>query len=676
MKNRVQASLLVSLVLGCSAAQGGEAPLVDLTLEELARLDVATVSRKAQKLSDTPAAVTVLSAEEIRRSGARSVPEALRDVPGVTVSQIGSGRWAVGVRGTDGRFSNKLLVQIDGRSVYSPLFSGVFWEALDVMLEDVERIEVIRGAGASLWGANAVNGVINIVTRKATATQGGLVSAGIDDQGQPTLAARQGIDLGDAGAGRVFIKGSELSRSRTANGREDSDSNRGWSGGFRLDGAGSGADAWSVMGNAYHRNSRENIVSSSVAGFQGLYPIDFEFEGSSLQGRRNWGWLGGEASLQAYVDHQFANVGSYGRGTVDTVDADFQHRLAAEGAHELMWGLGARYVRTEIIAVTSILGLDPARRHSRVLSAFVQDEITLVPKTWKLTVGGRFEYSSLSRFEPQPTVRLMWTPSMDDSLWTSWSRAARTPSIGESDATILYGFRAAPPQAPFPAVATISSPWPDWNRRAERLDAFEFGYRRNLGRASLEAVAFYNDYRRLIGTHMDPNGLVFPGLPIPIPPYYAPSQSLYRGNFGAARSHGLELGLDLPVTSSLRLQASYTVMDTRAKSSSDPALEAYGRSIETTSPHHWASLRAMMNAGRGHEFDLVLRRIGAIGEASVPAYTTVDLRYGWRVGPLFDLSLGIQNLFDPLHLEYVSNFFPGQPAYQPRRGYLQGVWRY
>lgn len=674
--NRVKAGFLASVVLGCSAAQGGEAPLVDLTLEELARLDVATVSRKAQKLSDTPAAVTVLSSEEIRRSGARSIPEALREVPGVTVSQIGSGRWAVGVRGTDGRFSNRLLVQIDGRSVYSPLFSGVFWESLDILLEDVERIEVIRGAGASLWGANAVNGVINIVTRKATSTRGGLVSAGIDDKGRPTMAVRQGFDLGDAGAGRVYIKGSELSRSRSAGDREDSDSNRGWSAGFRLDGAGSGEDAWSVLGNAYRRTSAENIVSSSVAGFQGLYPISFEFEGSSLQGRRNWGWLGGEASLQAYLDHQFANVGSYGRGTVDTIDVDFQHRLAPEGAHELMWGLGARYVRTEIMATTSILAVDPALRHSRVLSAFVQDEITLVPKTWKLTLGGRFEYSSMTRFEPQPTARLMWTPSVDDSLWTSWSRAARTPSIGESDATILYGFSAAPPQAPFPAVATISSPGPRWNRRAERLDAFELGYRRMLGNATLEAVAFYNDYRRLIGTYSDPNGLGFPGLPIPIPPFYAPTQLLYRSNVSEARSHGLELGVDLPVTSSLRLQASYTVMDTRAKASSDLALEAYGKGLETTSPHHWASLRTMFNAGQGHEFDLILRRVGSIGAAGVAAYTAVDLHYGWRVGPLFDLSLGIQNLFDPLHLEYVSNFFPGQPVYQPRRGYLQGVWRY
>ena len=210
-------------LMWAATAWAEEAPLVDLALEDLARLEVATVSRKAQKLSETSAAVTVLTAEDIRRSGARSVPEALREVPGVSVTQIGAGRWAVGVRGYAGRFSNKLLVLIDGRSVYSPLFSGVFWEALDVMLEDVERIEVVRGPGASLWGANAVNGVINIVTRKATASRGGLLSMRLDNQGHPAVAVRQGVELGGAGALRVFAKGNELAESRSASGESGVD---------------------------------------------------------------------------------------------------------------------------------------------------------------------------------------------------------------------------------------------------------------------------------------------------------------------------------------------------------------------------------------------------------------------------------------------------------------------
>ena len=658
------------------AARAQDASLADLSLEELVRLDVTAVSRKAQKLSDTPAAVTVLSAADIRRSGARSVPEALREVPGVIVAQIGAGRWSVGVRGGEGRFSNKLLVQIDGRSIYSPLFSGVFWEALDVVLEDIERIEVIRGPGASLWGANAVNGVINIITRKATATVGSLVSATVDDGGHSSLSVRQGISLGDAGALRVFAKGSELGGSRTRDGASEPDYNRGWLAGFRMDGAGSGVDAWTLQGNSSRRTSGENIIATSLTGEPAPLSLDFVFESASLLGRYNWGLAGGEASIQAYVDHQFANVGTYGKGTVNTADLDFQHRLVPYGVHEIMWGLGGRMLQTEIVAASSVLSITPPRRQSRVFSAFVQDEITLVPQTWKLTVGGRFEYSSRSRFEPQPTARLMWTPNMEDSVWASWSRAARTPSIGESDATILFGAQPTPPGSPFPMVVLASRPGEGWNRRAERVDTLELGYRRNLGNGSFEAVLFHNDYHRLISEQTDPNGLVFPTSPLPVAPFVAPIQYLQRGSQSAARSHGIEVGADLPLTAALRLQASYTVMDTRVRRSADAAANATARHLEESAPQHWGSLRMTVNLGGGQEFDVAARRVGAIGTGNVPAYTAVDLRYAWRVNRYFDLYFIAQNLFDPLHLEYVSNFFPGQPVYQPRRAFIQGVWRF
>lgn len=674
--SRRLACLLAPTLCWTTAASAGEASLADLSLEELVRLDVSAVSRKAQKLSDTPAAITVLSAADIRRSGARSVPEALREVPGVIVAQIGSGRWAVGVRGAEGRFSNKLLVQIDGRSVYSPLFSGVFWEALDVMLADVERIEVIRGPGASLWGANAVNGVINIVTRKATASPGGLVSASVDDRGNPTVAVRQGISLGDAGAMRVYAKGSDLAPSRTRDGRSEPDYNRGWLAGFRMDGAGSGVDAWMLQGNTSRRTSGENINTFSLTGDGLLIPLDFVFESSNLLGRYNWGLAGGEASLQAYMDHQLANVGTYGRGTVNTADVDFQHRLVPTGAHELMWGLGARMVQTEIIATSAVLNLSPSRRNFRVFSAFVQDEITLDPQTWKLTLGGRFEYSSMARFEPQPTARLMWTPNLNDSMWASWSRAARTLSIGESDASILFGAQPTPAGSPFPMVVVGSRPGLGWNRRAERVDTLELGYRRNLGNGSVEAVLFHNNYHRLVSEWYDPNGLIFPTSALPVEPFVAPLQYLQRGSEGSARSHGVEVAVDVPVTDALRLQASYTLMDTRVRRGADGAADVGGRALEQAAPQHWGTLRMSFNLGGGKEVDVAARHVGAVGAGDVPAYTAVDFRYAWRVSRYFDLYFVAQNLFDPLHLEYVSNFFPGQPVYQPRRAFIQGVWRF
>ena len=666
--------LAVIPALVSAAVRAEEAALAELELEDLARLDVATVSRKAQKLSETPAAVTVLSAEDIRRSGARSVPEALREVPGVNVAQIGAGRWAVGVRGVEGRYSNKLLVQIDGRSVYSPLFSGVFWEGLDVMLEDVERIEVVRGPGASLWGSNAVNGVINIVTRKATATRGGLVAARIDSQGNPTVAVRQGVEFDGVAALRVFAKGSELPRLRTADGESGGDGNRGWLSGFRMDGAGGGSHAWMVQGNIYRRSNAENLLINGAGG-AATVPLDAVLEGSNLVGRYTWGLAGGEASVQAYVDRQIITILGYGEGKVGTADVDFQHRLAPLGDHELLWGAGTRYVQTALDVTTAVLSASPSDRSFQITSAFVQDEITLQPRTWKLTLGGRIEHSTLAHLEPQPTVRLMWTPTEADSLWTHWSRAARTPSIGETGTSILFGIQPTGNPA-LPLVATVSRPGPGWRPRAERVDALELGYRRSLGNGSFEAVLFHHDYRRLISDYQDPAGLQMPGVPLPMPPYFAPIQNFYRGNVGRADSTGLELGLDLPVTHSLRLQASYTVMNLRPAASADPLTDASGRALAAASPHHWASLHGLLNMGRGRELDLMLRRVGSVGHGDVPAYTAVDLRYGWRASADFELAVVGVNLFDQRHLEYVSSLFPSQPTYQGRQGFVQGVWRF
>jgi len=662
-------------MLWAATAWAEEAPLVDLALEDLGRLEVATVSRKAQKLSETSAAVTVLTAEDIRRSGARSVPEALREVPGVSVAQIGAGRWAIGVRGFAGRFSNKLLVLIDGRNVYSPIFSGVFWEALDVMLEDVERIEVVRGPGASLWGANAVNGVINIVTLKATASRGGLLSMQLDSQGHPAVAVRQGVELGGAGALRVFAKGNELAESRSAGGEPGIDGNRGWLAGFRVDSAGSGTNAWMVQGNIYRRSNRENLQARAQAGLPLLLHLGAELEGSSLVGRHTWGLAGGEASLQGYVDTQRIEAINYGTGEVRTADLDFQHRLAPMGAHELMWGLGNRFVETSIHLSTPVLVVSPSDRKFNVASAFVQDEITLQPRVWKLTLGGRFEHSTMSSLEPQPNARLMWTPTDADSVWANWSRAARTPSVGEIDTQTFAGLQQTG-NPRMPVVAMVTRPGPNWEPRAERLDALELGYRRGFGNGSVEAVLFHHDYTHLTSIALDPGGVVLPGVAGLVPVGVLPLQYLNRGNVGSARSTGLELGLDLPVTESLRLQASYTLMDIRAGRSSDPVTQASGAALEEASPHYWANLHGLLSLGRGRKLDLMVRRVGAIDLGHVPAYTSVDLRYGWRVSRSFELAVVGLNLFDPLHQEHASDFVPSQPAYQPRQGFAQGLWRF
>jgi len=657
--------LLLAVLLGSELAWAGEASFIDLPLEDLGKLEVAAVSRKAQKLADTPAAVTVLSAEDIRRSGARSIPEALREVPGVNVAQIGAARWAVGVRGAQGRFANKLLVQVDGRSIYNPLFSGVFWEAQDIMIEDVERIEVVRGPGASLWGANAVNGVINVVTRKASATRGGLASVSADSQGGVTTAVRQGVELEGGGAMRVFAKGRDLGRSETVDGDRASDKAGGWLAGFRLDGEG----GWMVQGNAYRHTSKELLPISMALDPRGGFPVSFVFEGSNLLARRHWAMAGGDATFQAYVDHTDARLNAQGNGKIDIVDVDFQHTLAPMGRHDLMWGLGARYGRVDFDSNSPAFTFQDRLVEYRIASAFVQDEISLVPQTWMLTLGSRFEHSTLADFETQPTVRLMWTPTKDDSLWLNWSRAARTPSIGEVNANVVLGAQPLP-QPPFPPGAfavSRSLPAPNLKPRAERVDALELGYRRTLANGSVEAVLFHHDYRRLISSTAGPLDYLS-SAPLLIQP-------VFRSYFSNARTTGVEFAADMAITATLRAQGSYTVLDTQARHYVDPVSDAAGAALETAAPHHCASLHALWSPGGGHELDLMLRRIGAV-RGGVPAYTSVDVRYGWHLGRAFDLAVVGQNLFDNRHLEYASDFFVSQLSYQPRRAYIQGLWRF
>ena len=268
---------LLWLVLGAPwVSVHGTEHLADLAFEELVDVQVMSVSRKAQRLGDSAAAVTVVSAEDIRRSGARTIPDALRLVPGVQVAQIGAGRWAVSVRGFNSRFASKLLVQVDGRSVYSPMFSGVMWSALNLMIEDVARIEVIRGPGAALWGANAVNGVINIVTRSAHATQGGFVRGSIDDRGNPELAVRQGIGLDSGAALKLYAHSVNRASFMTASGGEARDEQTGWRTGFRLDSATDGVGRWTLSGEAYRQRSPEQL---QLAGL-GAYTANFDFEGT------------------------------------------------------------------------------------------------------------------------------------------------------------------------------------------------------------------------------------------------------------------------------------------------------------------------------------------------------------------------------------------------------------
>ena len=651
---------LATALTAASSPSRAASDLLDLSLEELAGVEVLSVSRKAQRLADTPAAVTVLTNEDIMRSGARSVPEALRLVPGVQVARIGSGRWAVSVRGLNGRYASKLLVQIDGRSIYSPLFSGVFWDIENFMLEDVARIEIVRGPGASLWGANAVNGVINIVTKRASETRGTLVRLSIDHRGTPEAAVRQGFELGDWADGRVYALTTNRASFETIDGHRIEDAQDGWRVGFRVDSK--ERDRWSVSGSAYQHRGEETIDLPTPGAIDAL----LDYEGANLLASRKWDWLGGEATLRAYLDYQSIDMNPVAGATVSTGDVDFQHRLMPMGRHEWIWGLGMRYQNAEARARRTTLRFDPEVTQLKTVSAFAQDEITLVPKEWRLSLGARFEARNESTPEWQPSARLMWTPTDRDSLWAHWSRAVRTPSIGERTTDFILGTQlvSVPPFGTFP-FTLVSRANPDL--KPENLRAIELGYRRQLDAGNLEVVLFRHRYDGLVSQHM---GSVDPL-----------TQRIYidRGSAGKAVSEGLELAADTRLHRNVRLLAAYTLLRVHFDGTDDATQAAASDAIQAHNANHWLTLQARVDLPGRRQLDTTIRHSGALkapGSERVSSYTVTDVQYLQRVSENFEWSLGIYDLFDEHHTEFNSDQFPSPYAYDGRRAVLTGRWQF
>ncbi len=418
------------LALPC-IAQGAESPPADLSLEELLKVEVQTASRKSQRLQDVASAVFVISREDIERSGATSLPEVLRLAPGVQVARLANNRWAVSARGFNGRFANKLLVLMDGRSIYSPLFSGVLWEMEDTLLDDVDRIEVIRGPGAALWGANAVNGVINIITRNARDTRGTLAVAGAGSEERSFGALRHGFAAGE-GSVRLWAKGFSRDESVDLSGNRGNDDWHAARAGFRGDWNANAGSRLTVSGSIYNSPTGDRWNVPSVTSPSGAIATDIEQGGSGANLLLKHEWLpadGSASTLQAYVDRTEIDViGVLGERRT-TVDLDFQHRLAPGGAHDVIWGLSHRQSRDQIRS-GPLISILPDHQTYQLTSAFVHDEITLQPERLKLALGARLEHNNYTGLEPQPNARLIWTPTAHQALWGALSRAVQNPVKG------------------------------------------------------------------------------------------------------------------------------------------------------------------------------------------------------------------------------------------------------
>jgi iron complex outermembrane receptor protein len=643
-------------------------PPADLSLEDLLKADVVTAARKSQAQQDVAAAVFVVTREDIERSGATSLPEALRLVPGVQVARLASGRWAVSVRGFNSRFANKLLVLMDGRSVYSPLFSGVVWEMEGTLLEDIDRIEVIRGPGAALWGANAVNGVINILTRKARATQGGLLAISTGSVERGAVAARFGGSLPE-GHYRVWAKRESHRAFENGVGSKGLDAWQTTRFGFRADTALGSSDSLTVSGNLIRTSAGDRWIEASLfspTGFQIADRTQRADVGHLLARYSRLGDDGSETIVQTYLAHNRLEVIDRVDERRTTADLDVQHRPRSAGMHDLVWGFNYRVSRDEISG-QGIIAVAPARRNITLGSAFVNDEITLVPEQLRATLGLRLERNSFTGTEPQGHVRLAWTPSRTRTLWAAYSRAVRTPSRAESD--LQFDLAVMPARPPVPAVLT-RSPAPKGSLSAEVVKAFELGYRQQFGiDLALDVAVFRNRYEQLLTGGL--GGQTFAMQPMP-----HVVQLIDRSKSQTAVTRGLELALDWRAQRHWRLQAIYSHFDVATTvGTGDPVADGAALARTANSPRHQWALRSSLAMGKAGEFEARLRRVTEV-QASIPAYTELDLRYALRPMPGLTLSISGENLLHARHAEFKPDLLPSEPLQVPRSVHVKAQWMF
>jgi iron complex outermembrane receptor protein len=618
--------LLAAGVALAVAAEGAPArDLADLSLEELGAIEITSVSRRAERLIDAPASIFVITGEDIRSAGATSLPEALRLAPNLQVAQVNSSQYAISARGFNNAIGNKLLVLVDGRTVYTPLFSSVFWETQDVVLEDIERIEVISGPGATLWGANAVNGVINVITRTAKDTAGALVSA-VGGPRESNAAVRYGGQLGGDGHYRFYAKALNRDNTVLRNGSGVADA---WSMGqlgFRMDWGGS-ANNFTLQGDAYSGETQRNALGTP------------KMAGSNVLARWNRREEdGSQFRLQAYFDHTERDDPIQYRDETDIFDIEFQHGFGLTARQRLLWGGG--YRRAHDHSESHLLvALIPARRKLHWTNLFVQDEIALTDRV-ALTLGIKLEDNVYSGTEVLPNARLAWKPTPDQLLWGSISKAVRAPSRIDREFFL-------PGTAPF-----LIRGGPNFVSEVSRV--VEAGYRAQpSSRVSYSVTAFYHLHDKLRGGEPAPGG------------------GFFVSNSNEGNTRGLEGWGSVQVTKTWRLSGGFVQMQQGLRRSPG-SLDPTGPSALGNDPERTRLLRSTLNLGARGEFDLTLRHVSALPNPLVPAYTAIDVRFGWRLQPGLDLSLIIRNLFDPKHVEF------GAPAAQSEFGravLLKLVWR-
>lgn len=663
-RSRRIAPFLLTVLGYAAAAQAQDTqppvPLRELSLEQLGRLEVTTASKQPAEVWRTPAAITVLTQDDIRRSGVTTLPELLRLVGGVQVSRLDSDHWAIGIRGLTNAFSKALLVMIDGRSVYTPLFGGVYWQVQETLLEDVERVEVIRGPGGTIWGSNAVAGVINVITRHTRDTVGVLVAAAAGNVDQGRASVRFGDTFGDALSYRVYGTGSV----RDAQHHVDGDPFDDWSlgqVGFHLDFTRGDGGSIRLQGDTYTGTMGERTAVGSFSPPSRLVLRgDDIVRGGHVLARWERDVFGAtQLRLQGYYDRTVRNAIHFGEDR-NTVDVDVLLRTPLGRRQQLSWGAGARNSRSNTTQVVPTLSVVPEDRDQRLASLFAQDEIELLSEELFLTVGTKLEHNTYSGWEVQPSVRALWRVDTQESLWGAVTRAVRTPSRIETDLR-LTAFGLASPLAYIQVAGT-----PAFD--AEGLVALEAGYRRLVTPAFyLDVTAFHNTFEGLASY-----GTFVPSVQTsPIP--HLLFGTTYQNGIDAA-SDGFEVAGDYRPTSWLRMRGAYALfsIDTKARPGypEDPLnLRAYQDSV----PRHQGSVQASLTLPGRLEVDYVQRGVSRIVFNGVPSYVTGDARLGWQAAKGVTFAVAAQNLWAPNHVEFARNDF--EPIGIRRSVHVSVTWR-
>ncbi len=609
--------------------------LLSLSLEQLTNVEVTSVSKKSEKAIEAAAAIFVISQEDIRRSGATSVPELLRMAPGVNVAQGSSHDWAVSVRGFNSQFANKLLVLIDGRTIYTPLFSGVWWDVQDVMLGDIERIEVIRGPGATLWGANAVNGVINIITKKASDTQGTYLQALAGNQERLITSARYGGKTENAYY-RSYAKYSNHDETRTLSNLGAGDEWHNTQAGFRADITPTQDDSITVQGDAYSLRENTSFTFPTLTPFPSTRIHDHAMaSGGNVLMRWNRTFSKDSATtLQMYVDNTHRSRAYY-RDEINTLDLDFQHTWKPAERHEVVWGAGYRLTANDLTA-TPYYFLTPESRNDNLFNAFVQDKYALIQDSVFLTLGSKFEHNDYTGFEYQPSARLSWLVDDRQTLWTSVARAVRTPNRSMDDATFVVGTTTTG------LGPTLVLNQGDRAAKSERLIAYEAGYRiQPTNKTNFDLAVFYNDYDNLITNRTGTLALrTINGESVPTIP-------LYPTNGGKGTSWGGELSASWKVTDQWELATAYSLLKTNLSGGNATFVTGAGKS-----PQQQYNLRSTWLMARNWELDNALYYTDQLPGLRIGDYLRFDSRIAWKPVDGMELSLVGQNLLDNQHPEF------------------------